>query len=89
MDFEHFDNNFCSKIYDVDGIYTLANALVHDHLVPAKMDNHPVHRFYLHGGAEWRFVAFGIVENTKNGSFVKATGCTNVSRSLLLLCRSR
>ncbi|KAF9495065.1 hypothetical protein BDN71DRAFT_1507013 [Pleurotus eryngii] len=78
MNFEIFDKQFCSKIHDLDGVYTLANALVHDHLVPVKMDNHAIYCFYLHSGAKWRFMAFSIVENTKNGSFVKATGCTNV-----------
>ncbi|KAG9225263.1 hypothetical protein CCMSSC00406_0007094 [Pleurotus cornucopiae] len=84
MDFDTFDKHFCSKIDDLDGVCSLANALVYDHLVPIKMEDHSIYRMYHHGGAEWRFTLFGIVETTKNGSFVKSTGCTNVNRLPLL-----
>lgn len=78
MNFGKLDSQVASKFDDLPGVRTLANTLVFDHIVPVQTPGQSVFRFFHHGGSEWRFAVIGIVENTKAGSFVKATGCTNV-----------
>lgn len=81
LDFAALDKALCSKIEDQPGIRTLAHTMVSDHLVRIQLGEHPIYRFFLHSGAEWEFLAFGVVLDTNAGSFVKATGCTNVGRA--------
>lgn len=79
MSFPNLDDRLVKKLEALPGARVLANTMVFDHIVPVQMTNHTIYRFFHHGGGEWHFVVFGVVQDTNAGSFVKATGCTNVS----------